>query len=46
MSEIEVKLVNDEIDGFTFTFLDTVTSLTVPEVFSELKSGAYGLNKT
>jgi len=45
MSEIEVKLVNDEIDGFTFTFLDTVTSLTVPEVFSELKSGAYGLNE-
>lgn len=45
MFEVELKLVKDEIDGVSFTFLDTVTSLTVPEVFSELKNGMYGLNE-
>lgn len=45
MFESELKLVKDEIGGITLTFLDTVTSLTVPEVFSELKNGMYGLNE-
>lgn len=40
---IELTLFTDEVNGIELTFVDCATSLTVPEVFKELRNDRYGL---
>ena len=43
MSEIKLKLINDQVHGIDLTFLDSENCFTVQEVFLELKNNIYGL---
>lgn len=42
---IELKLFTEEINGIELSFLDCAMSLTVPEVFKELRIDRYGLEE-
>lgn len=43
MNQIKLKLVKDVVNGIEMSFLDSINSWTVTEVFDELKQNPYGI---